>query len=305
MNCSIGLITFFLFFNSLMLSAQKPPDYSLKHSMKQDGLSMQFTVLDPDKKGVSHYDETKTYYWFKAQHVLGTQGGSSGQLLHGLFESFYASKQLYSKGYFTRGLKDGDWFYWREDGSLLRSEHWNAGTPRGEQIDYSENGIVRKRTVIHGKTITTETADTLIEIRRRTRTVTISDSIGQTRSIARYRNQLLHGKQVVFDTDTSETVTVYKNGLPVEKKNRKEQTQKNGRGEREPGFVARTWRKVAGKNKEAGEHPRKDRKKNGDQAPSSGKEKTQRKKFSLKKNRQQTEGRTARKSGKTKKTPKE
>lgn len=198
--------------------SQKIEDISLKHSMKQDGLALQFTVLDPDKKGIRRYDTHKTYYWYKAQKVMGTQGGSSGQLLHGAYESFYVNKQLCEKGRYEKGLKDGDWQYWRMDGSLLRTEHWNTGAQRGEQIHYSEKGLVQKRTIIRGRHITMDSGDTLIEISGKARQVTALDSIGRVKSVARYRNNLLHGKQETIASDGTKTVVTYKNGVLRESK---------------------------------------------------------------------------------------
>lgn len=198
--------------------SQKIEDISLKHSMKQDGLALQFTVLDPDKRGVRRYDTHKTYYWYKAQKVMGTQGGSSGQLLHGPYESFYSNKQLCEKGSYEKGLRNGDWQYWRPDGSLLRTEHWNNGTQRGEQVHYSENGLVQKRTIIRGRHITMDSGDTLIEIAGNNRSVTAMDSIGRVKSVARYRNNLLHGKQETIASDGTKTVVAYKKGLLREDK---------------------------------------------------------------------------------------
>jgi antitoxin component YwqK of YwqJK toxin-antitoxin module len=196
--------------------SQKIEDISLKHSMKQDGLALQFTVLDPDKKGIRRYDTHKTYYWYKAQKVMGTQGGSSGQLLHGRYESFYLSKQLCEKGNYEKGLKDGDWYYWRADGSLLKTEQWRRGTQRGEQAYYSNKGLVQKRIVIRGRHIIVDCGDTLIEISGRSRTVTLMDSIGRITSVARYKNNLLHGKQETILSDGTKTVVSYKRGATKE-----------------------------------------------------------------------------------------
>lgn len=222
MRYIICLITFI---TSFVVRAQDLEDISLKHSMKQDGLSMQFTVLDPDKKGVTHYETEKIYYWYKAQKVLGTQGGSSGQLLHGLFESFYASKQLCEKGSYAKGLKNGVWQAWRPDGTLIRTEHWKNGTQRGEQIAYSATGEVQKRTLIHGRKTTTECGDTLIEINGKSRKVTLMDSLGRVQSIARYKNSLLHGKQETIAADGSKTVTSYKNGVASVAKTKEPKTE--------------------------------------------------------------------------------
>lgn len=136
------LILFFVAFSTLIFSQKVDKEIYLKHSFKQDGLSYQFTVLPDDKLGVLHYNKNKYYYWFKAQKVLTTQGGASGLLLNGLFESFYDNKQLNSKGKFNKGLKNGEWIYWRTDGSIERLEHWKNGSKHGEERIYDEKGLL-------------------------------------------------------------------------------------------------------------------------------------------------------------------
>ena len=98
-------------------------DFTLKRSLKQDGLQFNFTVLDDDKRGVKHHKPSKFYYWFKAQHVRATQGASSGRLLHGKFEAFYPDKQLAQQGSYKKGLKHGKWQYWYPDGSFKKVEN--------------------------------------------------------------------------------------------------------------------------------------------------------------------------------------
>jgi antitoxin component YwqK of YwqJK toxin-antitoxin module len=215
------IICFILVIGSLHCSAQKIEDYSLKHSMKQNGLAMTFTVLDSDEKGIKHYDTHKTYYWYKSQTVLGTQGGSAGQLLHGAYEAFYDNKQLCEKGSYAKGLKIGEWNYWQKNGKLIRTEHWKNGRLSGEQIYYSKAGDVQKRTIIRGNKTTEQSGDTLIEISKSSKTVTLMDSIGRVKSVARYKNSLLHGKQETFASDGSKSVETYKKGEVVVPKGKK------------------------------------------------------------------------------------
>lgn len=189
--------------------------------MKQDGLSLQFTVLDADDKPIRHYDTEKTYFWYKSQKVLSTQGGSAGLLLHGLYESFYDNKQLCEKGRYEKGLKDGEWNYWRKDGTLSKIEHWKTGRATGEQIYFSETGKIQKRVIIRKRQTTTESGDTLIVISGKSRSVTLMDSIGRPASIARYKNNVLHGKQEIIASDGSKTSETYKNGTLVVPKAKK------------------------------------------------------------------------------------
>lgn len=141
----------FSFFLLLTISlsgySQKPvKDFHLKKSMKQETLQYQFTVLDEDKRGVRRYDKSKFYFWYKAQKVLSTQGGASGQLLHGELEVYHDNKQLAQKGKFCKGLKDGKWTYWRTDGTLIVIENWNKGKLTKTKEDFNENGESRQLT---------------------------------------------------------------------------------------------------------------------------------------------------------------
>lgn len=149
-------ISFFSF------SQEMDKDIYLKHSLRQDGEAYQFTVIDPDKKGVFHHDKSKYYYWFKAQKVISTQGGSSGLVLNGEFEAFYDNKQLSKKGNFCKGLKNGEWFYWRTDGTLMRVEHWKKGRLFGNEMFYDEKGKLQSTTNYTHWSFSRKTADSLI-----------------------------------------------------------------------------------------------------------------------------------------------
>lgn len=81
------------------------------------------------------------YTWLKNQKVLTTQGGYSGKLLHGNYESFYPNKNLKEKGKFSYGLKNGTWLYWRKDGSIKKSEYWKKGQKEKDVILYDSSGV--------------------------------------------------------------------------------------------------------------------------------------------------------------------
>lgn len=158
-----------IFFSSIFLftitafSQNIDEDLYRKHSIKQDGETYQFLVIDADEKETKHFDKSKYYFWFKAQKVITTQGGASGQLLDGKFESFYENKQLSSKGNFKKGLKDGEWLYWKKDGSLIRTENWKKGVKSGSQKIYDEKGSVTEETNYKcSGAYTRKTADSLI-----------------------------------------------------------------------------------------------------------------------------------------------
>ena len=159
------LLILFTFFFSVSF-AQKPlKDVYLKRTLKQDGFQYEFKILDDDKHGIWFYSKEKFYFWYKAQGVRSTQGESSGTLLHGDFESFYENDQLHSKGNFQRGLKQGEWMSWREDGTLLTSEKWSNGEIKGEKR-YNRHGDLFKVERTHGRNWHKDQADTILVKRK-------------------------------------------------------------------------------------------------------------------------------------------
>jgi len=146
-------------------SQEPTKDFYLKKSLKQDGFQYQFTVLEEDKRGVWHYDKSKFYFWYKAQKVLATQGGASGDLLNGDFVAFHENKQLAQKGRFCKGLKDGKWMYWRTDGTLIMIEYWKKGSASGTKELFNENGESTE-TIKHARFKSTRTVSDSVIVRK-------------------------------------------------------------------------------------------------------------------------------------------
>ncbi len=97
------------------------------------------------------------YYWHHANKIMVTQGGYSGELLHGEYRTFYRSEQLKESGTFKQGLKNGKWTEWAENGYITKIVHWNRGIRHGETIDYDAKGEIKKITVYaNGKVINLE-----------------------------------------------------------------------------------------------------------------------------------------------------
>ncbi len=67
------------------------------------------------------------YYWYSANIIHSTQGGYSGQLLNGQYTEYYLNKNLKEQGIFKKGLKDGNWKDWNEDGTLNQTATWKNG----------------------------------------------------------------------------------------------------------------------------------------------------------------------------------
>ncbi len=100
-------------------------------------------LLENGLKAVVEVDNTNkkikpkaeyTYFWFKSKSILSTEGAYQGDLLHGVYQENYLSKQLKTKGSFKYGLKNGIWRYWNEKGELLKQEKWKKGTEKIEKV---------------------------------------------------------------------------------------------------------------------------------------------------------------------------
>ncbi len=197
-----------------------------KFHIKQDDKSIVFHVLDADESQLKKYNSKKYYYWFKSQKVLITQGGSSGSLLNGDYESFYKNNQLAEKGSFTKGLKDGIWKSWNRNGILVHQENWSKGIQTGKQLYYSEDGLIRKTIICKSNQTEIIARDTTIIKTRKTILTTVSDSTGKLISQSRYSNSQLDGTQIARDQNDSLIKTVYKKGVLVAEKTKKEKSKK-------------------------------------------------------------------------------
>ncbi|NRA11302.1 MAG: hypothetical protein HRT57_05030 [Crocinitomicaceae bacterium] len=206
-----------MLFSVLSCYGQKPlKEFYLKRSLKQEGLSYTFTVLDVEKHSVRKYREDKFYYWYKAQHVLSTQGNSSGTLLHGKFETFYSNKQLSSKGQFNKGLKQGHWLYWRKDGTLEKSENWSMGRQLGTQRFYDATGQENETLTLGKGKSKRKVSDSLI-VTNHNQTITVYDSIGNITRVEHRKNGALDGKVKTYEGGKLVETETYRNGIKVEK----------------------------------------------------------------------------------------
>jgi hypothetical protein len=111
---------------SISAYAQKLPDM---------GLNM-VHIVELDKTVVAELDEAGTrtsvkstlfYFWYAANTIHSTQGGFSGTLLDGGYTEYYLNKNLKEQGSFKRGLKNGTWKNWNEDGTLIQTIIWKNG----------------------------------------------------------------------------------------------------------------------------------------------------------------------------------
>lgn len=221
------IILLSLFISCSLITCAQKFEIENKFHIKQDNKSIVFHVLDTDESQLKKYSPEKTYYWFKAQKVLNTQGGSSGSLLNGAYEAFYKNNQLAEKGSFKKGLKHGAWKYWNDKGMLILRENWNKGTQTGKQVYYSAEGAIRKTIICKSRQTQIIAQDTTIVKSRKSTVTTVRDSIGNLVSQTRFVHGLADGYQISRNPDGTITKTNYKMGVLVPEKVKSEKTKKN------------------------------------------------------------------------------
>lgn len=123
-----------------------------------------------------------TYYWYDKDKILMNQGGFGEKLLDGKYQVLTRNRQLITEGFFKGGTKMGDWKKWNTTGQLLEVFHWSKGQRNGTYQLFNNGSVVEKGC---------------------------------------YKNDLLHGKQLAYQKDTT-IVTTYKQGKIVPPKEKKE-----------------------------------------------------------------------------------
>jgi hypothetical protein len=122
-------IFFFLFFFcilSLGAFSQRLPDYGINRIRLTQSDETIVATIEPVSSNPS-IKQNLLYYWYSANTIHHTQGGFSGKLLNGLYTAYYPNKNLKEQGNFKKGLKDGIWKNWNEDGSFAKTCTWNNG----------------------------------------------------------------------------------------------------------------------------------------------------------------------------------
>jgi len=123
---------FILFCISGSLFAQNYPDDGLDRVRIAD----KEKVIQAEIKPINSLPMAKPdrfYYWYSANAIHATQGGFSGDLLNGLYNEYYLNKNLKTQGVFKKGLKEGLWKAWNEDGTLNNITNWKDGLINNEK----------------------------------------------------------------------------------------------------------------------------------------------------------------------------
>ncbi len=77
-------------------------------------------------------EPNRYYFWSDRTKIFKTYGAANDLVLDGEFTKFYSDGQIFEKGKFDQGLKDGVWRIWNNDGSLQKEEFYDSGLLHGE-----------------------------------------------------------------------------------------------------------------------------------------------------------------------------
>lgn len=138
----------FLFFSLIAtgaLYAQKMPElsYNVRISEADKTIRAEINpVHDNSRAKPGLY-----YYWYGSNSIHSTQGGYAGNLLNGQYSEYYLNKSLKAQGSFKKGLKNGAWKTWNEDGTLAGTVNWSNGViaPGNPRHFWQKINIFRKK----------------------------------------------------------------------------------------------------------------------------------------------------------------
>lgn len=153
------LITLFLLFGSI----QFVDNNANRKVISDDNYNYTFYVSDKSK---SNFENYKEYYWFKSGKIHSSFGGSSGQILHGLYNKTFRGNGAAEQGEFYFGLKNKVWKNWYENGKIKNIYNWQKGMLSGKYQEFTESGLLvvsgkYKSNKKHGRWIYYKTKDTI------------------------------------------------------------------------------------------------------------------------------------------------
>lgn len=222
-----NLIYLSLFFPIFIYAQQE--SITNRHHIQKEGESFYFFVTDKEP----NFDNSKFYFWYRAQRIRETQGGASGELLHGKFEVYFENKQLKEKGEFKKGLKNGNWKSWFKDGSLKSTTNWSKGRLKAVNL-FADNGELKSKTKYgtFRNSFTSETKE-IFYSKDSLNVKVINYSLnGEKLSVVKTKLGKLHGVQKTYTSKKGVLKKKYKNGelIPEKlKKNKEDKTKKDSK----------------------------------------------------------------------------
>ncbi len=148
---SFLLLLCFVCFQSVYAETEKP--FVQVVIQEEPGQVHQYYVIyqEIDRKT----NQFVHYFWHRNGKFFSTQGGYSGNLLHGAYEEFDKSGRLKVIGHFNWGAKDGIWKFWNRSGAIACLEYWKKGFLQKKETRDSDSIIIShyRKNQQHGRQI--------------------------------------------------------------------------------------------------------------------------------------------------------
>ena len=84
---------------------------------------------------------SKQYFWYLNGAIGSNRGGYTGKLLH-LDYTALLNNNLVRSGSFKKGLRDGKWISWYENGNIKEICYYHRGTQRGKYFLYDDTALI-------------------------------------------------------------------------------------------------------------------------------------------------------------------
>ena len=139
----------FLFVCTILFSCSKPKVGEIgNYQVALGDVKADFYVLMWEQS--FNLKKSKVYTSYSNGALHSTRGVLSGKALHGDYKEVSLSGALLKIGTFRKGLKDGYWASYNEDGSLLNDLRYSKGDTVSVVKFYNKDGSV-KNTVLPSK----------------------------------------------------------------------------------------------------------------------------------------------------------
>ncbi len=134
----------FLFFCSILFSCSKPRVGEIGNYQVASGeVKADFYVLMWEQSFKLKKSKIYTSYSNGALH--SNRGALSGKVLHGDYKEVSLSGALLKVGTYRKGLKDGYWASYNEDGSLINDLTYSKGDTVSVVKFYNKDGSVKSK----------------------------------------------------------------------------------------------------------------------------------------------------------------
>tara|TARA_Y100000739_G_C20568334_1_gene446456 strand:- start:331 stop:1002 length:672 start_codon:yes stop_codon:yes gene_type:complete len=134
----------FLFVCTVLLSCSKPKLGEIgNYQVALGNVKADFHVLMWEQNFSLKKSKIYTSYSNGALHT--TRGVLSGKALHGNYKEISLSGALLKIGSFKKGLKDGYWAFYNEDGSLINDLTYSTGDTVSVVKFYNEDGSIKDK----------------------------------------------------------------------------------------------------------------------------------------------------------------